>query len=191
MSTLEISIAAEADDGYLYPTTDSFFDSTGVQAILGSDDPGGGAREAAGWFRFVVPIPNSADISTAYMKSYVNSCGAGVHLKIYAEDQDNPAATSDAADFFAATLTTAAVDWDPASTDITGVFNGPEIKTVIQEIVDRAGWASGNAIQLMVRNDASTADRKIVIATYESASQEPRLYIEYISGGQVIMWTSE
>lgn len=193
MTILNISIAAGADDGFVYPTTDgpaNFFD-TGTEIYLGNNDPGAGPRVANGWFRFAaVNIPNSAQINTAYMTNYRGSCSASVFLKIYAEDQDNPPATSDATDWFSATLTTAAVDWDPVTTDTGAVFNGPEIKTIIKEIVDRPGWAYGNAIQLMVKDDGSTADRKLVVDSLEGVREEPRLYIDFIDGGQYIQWSS-
>ena len=46
--------------------------------------------------------------------------------------------------------TTAAIEWWPSSANWVAntSYTSPELKTVVQEIVDLAGWTSGNAIQI-------------------------------------------
>ena len=72
-------------------------------------------------------------------------------MRLSAQDADNPgnfsADTHSTFDVRWDARTTARVDWDDAGSWVTDAeYNSPDIKTVIQEIVNRIGWASGNAI---------------------------------------------
>lgn len=92
--------------------------------------------------------------------------------------------------------TTANVTWWPnvANWGYTTVANrtSPELKTVVQEIVDLAGWASGNAIQIewhYINNgwygsaDEYTGDYRYFYS-YENATYNPPiLNVEYTEGG--------
>lgn len=105
-----------------------------------------------GGMRFLnVTIPKGATIDEAYLTLRCSSSRSGVTVKtrISAEAVDNALTFADDAAAFDARWAnrTAAVDWDaiPAWTLDTD-YDSPEIKSVIQAIVDRAGWVSGNAL---------------------------------------------
>jgi len=66
----------------------------------------------------------------------------------------------------------------------------PELKTVVQEIVDLAGWASGNAIQIewhYINNgwygssDEYTSDYRCFYAYEHATYNPPILNVEYTS----------
>ena len=115
-----------------------------------------------GFFRFTdVAIDQGATISSAYLKPYkLSGVGSAVNpdinYKVRALDQDNAAAPSSASDLrgdLPGLYTAAEGLWDydtlraeSNSTEVTS----PDIKDVIQEIVDRAGWSSGNAIVIVM-----------------------------------------
>jgi len=75
----------------------------------------------------------------------------GTSLTIQAQASDNaPTFTSTASNISSRTKTTASVPWTPAAWNTVGE-SGPDQRTpnlaaVIQEVVRRPGWASGNAI---------------------------------------------
>lgn len=46
-------------------------------------------------------------------------------------------------------ITAAQVDWDAIADDVGGTwYDSPDISTIIQEIINQPGWASGNPIAL-------------------------------------------
>ena len=110
------------------------------------------ALKEGGGMRFLnVTIPKDATIDTAYLtfKASDTRTGTTVNSKIRGEASDNPITFSTLADYQGRAKTTAVVNWDaiPAWTLDTD-YNSPEIKTIIQELVNRAGWASGNALAI-------------------------------------------
>lgn len=101
-----------------------------------------------------ITIPQGTTITQAYLtlRCGYAEAGTGVYTRISAEDVDDaPTFADDAAAFDArwAARTTARVDWDYPDLyvwELNVDYDSVEIKTVIQEIVDRAGWVSGNDI---------------------------------------------
>jgi len=110
-----------------------------------------------------------------------------VNSRISAEDVDDAATfSSDSSAFDArwAARTTARVDWDNIGAwTLNTDYNSPDIKTVIQEIVDRAGWASGNDIVIFWDDfdDRSThnTSRWRLAYSYTTPASAPKLYIEW------------
>ena len=82
------------------------------------------------------------------------------------------------------TATTAVVSWASADLGVSaggGFVTSSSIVSVIQEIVDRPGWVSGNSISILVRGRVgiSTA-RDLGINMYEnSAAQGCKLNVDY------------
>ena len=138
-----------------------------------------------------VNVPQGATIDLAYIqfKARAGWSGANCRTRISAEDVDDAAAFADDKDAFDArwaARTTAKVDWDniPAWTqDESGPdTKSPEIKTVIQEIVDRAGWAANNDIVIFWEDfeDRSTrASYNFRDAYNYGEGTAPLLHIEY------------
>lgn len=104
-------------------------------------------------FRFNnVTIPQGSTINSAtlYIKSSSADSGA-VSLKIYGNDTDNPSFPTSIATADALVKTTANVDWDITDAwDDTVTYSSPDLSTIIQEIVDRVGFSSGNNLQLIL-----------------------------------------
>ncbi len=77
------------------------------------------------------------------------------------------------------TTTTASVSWDaePWDTGATA-FPTSDITPIVQEIVNRSGWASGNAMGFIIEPGGSTGNRIAETADGDS-SKGPRLRVEY------------
>jgi len=143
-----------------------------------------------------VTIPQGSTITAASIRFYCTESASGVtvNTRISAEDVDNAVTFADdkaAFDTRWAARTTTRVDWDniPAWT-IANYYTTPEIKTVIQEIVDRVGWSSGNAIVIFWDDfeDRSThgSGRYRHANGYDNSSSETylaKLHIEYTVPG--------
>ena len=119
-------------------------------------------QDTNSFIRFVnVTIPQGATIIEAKLvlnardSQSANTC----NVRISANDVDDSVAPTDTAGFNALVLTTAKVDWNAlgAWTEDSD-YDSPEIKTIIQEIVDRGSWASGNALTILIKNNVSTTD---------------------------------
>lgn len=138
-----------------------------------------------------ITILQKATIDEAYLTIYAGNSDNGtvVNTRISAEDVDDAATFADnegAFDTRWANRTTARVDWDAiAAWTQNTAYNSPEIKTVIQEIVDRDGWASGQDIVIFWEDfeDRSThgTDTRRQSYSYEGYSPyAPQLVITYL-----------
>ncbi len=109
-----------------------------------------------------IGIPKGAVIEAAYLK--VKSCSDfnvnTVNSVIIGQAADNPGVFSTIADYQARrgtivggandnNITAASVTWNAIGSWIEGeTYNSPDIKTIIQEIINRDGWVPGNALVL-------------------------------------------
>ncbi len=162
---------------------------------------GGGMRFAE------VIIPQGATIDTSYCTIVCGTPGSvtTVNSRITGEDVDNAATWSTLANYQARRgtvvggsnndyITDAQVDWDaiPAWTDEAS-YNSPSIVSIIQEIVNRGGWASGNALALFWddHDDRSThvSTALRIGASYDRGGEydPPALTVEFT----VVGWTGK
>lgn len=76
------------------------------------------------------------------------------NLKVYGIDEDNTASLS--SDPRARAHTSAAVDWDFTGASLGTTKTTPDLSAIVQEIIDRGGWSSGNAMGFLIEDDGST-----------------------------------
>lgn len=97
-----------------------------------------------------ITIPQGATIDNAKLTVVGSADSSGTpKSRISAEDVDDAAEIADnsvAFDARWAARTSARVDWDGGSIGSGEAVDSPDIAAVIQEIIDRPGWASGHAI---------------------------------------------
>lgn len=151
-----------------------------------------GTRSA--WLRFTsVTVPQGATIlsATIAFKQGSDTDSGSVSVNIKGEAADNPSQPISNADGRNKTRTTASVNWQPGGWTSPGtVETSPDISAVIQEIVNRSGWASGNALQILIDrvNSGSTAYR--TFRSYDSSpgsgSESPVLTITYATSSPFI-----
>jgi hypothetical protein len=141
-----------------------------------------------------VTIPQGATIVSAKIQFHVDDNDVGGSTPVTAtfrgEDTNNAAAFSSSDfDLTNRTQTSASVDWaipDWAAAHLEGANQlSAELNTIVQEIVDRPGWASGNALVLMKLGWTGSGAR-----TAESYDEEPtaapELQITYTVDAAVI-----
>jgi hypothetical protein len=129
-------------------------------------------------------IPKGADIVNAYIQFQADETQWGAtSLTIEGEDADNAGAFSDlTGNISSRTRTSAAVSWSPPAWTTVGEAGPdqrtPDIASVIQEIVDRSGWSSDNAMVLII-----TGSGERVAESYDGNSAgAPLLHVEYKPG---------
>ncbi len=173
-------IAASGDDGYWTPSMN--FDNSSSTTKVGFD--GMMFDDIHSFFRFQnVTIPNATVISSATLSLVVGAnASATFNMSIKGEDVDDSSAYSDETDAESATETSASVTWAGSSGWATSdVEVSPEIKTIIQEIVNRTGWSSGNDLTLRLKYSGSgMGGEEYAFKTYDdSAGVSALLTIKY------------
>jgi len=98
-----------------------------------------------------VGIPRGAKINSAYLTlvAYATQT-AEATANIKGEASDNAATFSTYSDFTGRPRTSAVVSWAMPSTSADASYNTPDISSIIQEIVNRAGWNPGNALVIFL-----------------------------------------
>lgn len=112
-----------------------------------------------GFFRWAsVTIAAGSTISSAVLSTYVYSgSGSGtLSLTIGMEDADNPATPTTASDANGRVLTTSTASFSGSRPSTGAYYNWPDFAGSVQEVIDRGGWTSGNAMLLFSRNNGST-----------------------------------
>jgi len=181
------SVVWGTDDGYTVETS-STFDNTSQSFEVGERAGGPGAENAFMRFRNVT-VPNGATITAAHIEIVATggTTTGSVVSNIYADDIDDAVAPTDDTEHDALTRTTAFTAWDnPAAWRTGTTYNSPDIASVIQEVVDRAGWVSGNALQILWDDDGSGSNYDLWGATFESTAWDaPLLYIAYTTAEEI------
>jgi hypothetical protein len=124
-----------------------------------------------GAFRFAnVTIPQGATISNAYLRvqAYLGGTGSS-SFSIVGEDYDLTSSYEYLPYIGQRTVTSSQVSWlvsTPWTED--DVYTSPDIAGIVQEIVDRTGWSSGNPMAIQLRNTASSGGYQLIYS-FESA----------------------
>lgn len=185
--TTNFAITTGADDGQW---TSSVFSSTSTSMPLGNN---GSSVKLFTRFQNIT-IPQGALISSATLTLTVAiaTSTTTVNVTLQANASDNAVAPTSIATGNALATTTATVAWNaiPAwgSTGVAQV--APDIATVVQEVISRAGWVSGNALMLLIYDNASGSASRLAAAFDHATFQEPQLSITYtpvVSGLKLVV----
>jgi hypothetical protein len=144
--------------------------------ILGSQF----ANTFVGGLRFApVDVPQGATINSAKL-TVVPVGGDDPNVNIYADAVDDSSAWNIGNGTFNVTgraKTTASVSWVASNLGAAAV-DSPDLKAIIQEVVNRPGWVSGNALSLVFEYTGSGQDFGAV-SRDASATDCPILTIDY------------
>ncbi|MDP9460479.1 MAG: hypothetical protein M3Q22_09595 [Actinomycetota bacterium] len=128
-----------------------------------------------------VALPQAAVIRKAYVQFATDepqTAPASLTIAGHATD-DAPVFTTASKDVSGRTRTAAAVAWSPAGWPTVGARGvdqqTPDLAAVLQEIVDRPGWAQGNALSLIVTGTGT----RTASAYERGVAKAPVLHIEY------------
>jgi len=148
----KIRVIASTDDAKTYNNN---LETSASDAVVGNT----GDYSCDYLARFVeVPLPKGAAIDSAFVSLHSSSSQSGTvcDVRIYAEDTADAAGFSDWDDYDSRLLTDALTAWAniPAQTSLNW-YRTPDIKNVIQEIVNRDDWADSNALAVFIRDDSS------------------------------------
>jgi len=199
-TTTTFTVSASADDGYAMKSTSSVStptsgwptpSNTGSSLIIGVqedyDNWPNYIDHFLGYLRFQnITIDKEATISSAYLKPYKSGYPDRT-LSVKGFNQDNVSAPTSGSDLdgTGTNFTTAGITNFVTGTG-SGQITSPDIKDIVQEIVDRAGWSNGNSMMFALWIQvaySSTTLLNLRSYDYSSASEAAELVIEYESSG--------
>ncbi|MBN1672278.1 MAG: S8 family serine peptidase [Kiritimatiellae bacterium] len=132
----------------------------------------------------VLKVPYQATIVSAHVQFQADETGTETtDLRVRAETSDHAVGfESGVSNISGRALTAAAVYWTPPAWNTEGETGAaqrtPDLSGVVQEIVDRPGWASGNALALVI-----TGSGRRTAESYDGdPAGAPVLQIAYIGG---------
>ena len=141
------------------PNTNSLYETqfgTYGAFQVGNDDPL--YTNIDGAIRFTgITIAQGATIVEADIKIYESIVGGGagsLNYDVYGIDEDNTAEFT--SNPFSRSSTTATYNYQRSLTQ--GQTFGSNVTNIVQEIVNRGGWSSGNAMGFKFLNHSSPAD---------------------------------
>lgn len=213
MTTLNLQVNASANDAHAGSINNDSGRSVASGAAISSltDNPvspgsHGGNNEHSLGCRFTsVTIPNAATISSATFiltaQASYDASPNTVSFLVSAEAADNPVAFATAGAAGASLRASGAASPPgnrPRTTAVSSAWNQTtvvvdteysiDVTSVIQEIVNRAGWVSGNAIVILVDTNTTTtlSEWQDYYSFNGDAAKAPKLNIEYTtsSGGK-------
>ena len=175
LTTITSQVNSSSDDAE-ERTSDGNVSRTSTDLELGSD---AGVSQIVGMRFNIVQVPRGAVITSAHVEFEVDALDSiATSVTLFGQAADNPLTfSSTAGDISSRTRTTAQVAWNniPPWDVVDAKKQTPDISPIIQELVNRPGWASGNSVAIIIQG---TGER-----TAESFDGEapaaPKLVIAY------------
>ena len=169
-------MAAGSDDAEERASGSIYRSSSDLELVYDRDDQTVGMRFVG------VSIPQGATIVSAYVQFQADErTTETTALTIQGQAHDNaPAFALITHDISGRTTTNAAVSWAPVPWETVGAAGPdeqtPDIAWVVQEIVSRPGWTSGNSLVIII-----TGSGKRVAESYNGdQAGAPLLHVEYL-----------
>ncbi|KKL47192.1 hypothetical protein LCGC14_2338010, partial [marine sediment metagenome] len=190
MTVLNLQVGASTDDVSVIDTSppDATYDSIDMTTTFPLAGRLGGGDAYGDGTRFTSVAIGQADAIDAASLVWTprnTQSGTAVNSNIDGEDADNAVTFSTIGNYTGRARTTALVVYDNIGTWTNDVpVTSPELKTVIQEIVDRGSWASGNDLVTFWENDGSDLNALRGPHSYDAdTAKATKLDITYTAGG--------
>jgi hypothetical protein len=165
-----------------FPAEDGYWRSSGTFNTNGSDFVAGygGSTTYGAFFRWTnVTIPAGSTAAACVMDVTKNSGSGTCNIRVSFEAADNPTFPTDLSDAQGRTVTSNYAHINTAPSN--GAYQTPDFTASAQEIIDRGGWASGQAMQVHWRDFAGTGTATFQGRCIErtGTSEDPSISITY------------
>jgi hypothetical protein len=158
----------------------------GTTMTLNGTTIGGSLDATTDWaaMRFLnLDIPKGADTTNVVLQVVPSGTGEDEPLvTIYFEDADNPGTFTTTASDISNRARTAGVAWSSTNLGADGAtyFDTPDLSAILQAVINRAGWAAGNAVAAIIQGGATTT-RDLTIEAYDlgPGTNPPRLVVTW------------
>lgn len=161
---------------------------TGTVSVTNADlelTADGATQQIIGVRFFNLNIPKGATITNAYLEFTPRNDGQTINtgnpsITIRAENSDNAATFAASANNVSSRATTAAsVTWNPANWTSGTPAQTSNISSLVQAVVNRAGWTSGNSMAFVLSGAAANNFRRAWSFDQFGVSSAPRLIVQY------------
>lgn len=124
-----------------------------------------------------VTIPKGATITAAWVDFTAKEAWSGAtSLTFSSQAIDNaPAFTTAANDISARTMNSATVAWSPSGQTVGLHYTSPSLVSLVQAVVNRAGWVSGNGLMIKVTGTGTRTE----YAWDGSSTLAPKLHVTW------------
>lgn len=179
MPVLNLAVSSASEDGFTHSVLNTWDSTALVQGFDGMFYKHLGLRYTG------VDIPQGATIisATLVLKSFALGGGTGTNWgNIYGDNVDDAAAWSNSSRPDQIAKTTASIPLNYSTVD-DAILN-QDVSAIVQEIVNRPGWTSGNAIRF--GGDAvagAGSDGQAVMRDLNSSSYTSPLIISFAASG--------
>jgi hypothetical protein len=144
-STVQYQVAATADDTYCTSTNNSNYGATTMRFPYSSDTE-------RGFLRWAINVPDGATIQSAYLKVKATGSAGDANpttVRLQLLDYDNCPSFATPGNPYNWAVAAGSVDWQEPGTWTAGTwYTSPDIKTIVQTFIDRAGYSPGNYLGL-------------------------------------------
>ena len=171
MATVNLQVGASSDDAR---------ENSGAVSLTSGSINIGGVNQKLGFRWANVTVPQGATIVSAtasfYVTSTTNDTPNGTTVGM--EAADNAGTFTTGANNITNRTRTSTVDWNGA--DIGSGWQTVDVTSLVQAVVNRAGWASGNAMAALLYG---VTGANVTITTYDGTpANAAKLDIEYTVG---------
>ena len=189
--TIDEQVGASSDDAYQN-------NADGISLVT-TVHPSDSMTEHSGHRWTTVGVPSGVTIDTAWFSFPIDTVNLDEPKhQLRGELAANPGTfTTTTNDIDARTRTTASVNWDSTNLGASAAeewrwgapngspTSGADIKTIIQEIIDQAGWAENNSlVMIWEQHTSDDAARDLSCKTYDNdTAHGAKLHIEYTAAG--------
>lgn len=184
--TETFTYSASGHDGYVREG-DSYF--TNSATALNAGDYSDTLYDWGWWCHFSdLEIDQETIISSAYLRVRARYRDGSPTVHIQAEDSDYPSDPYSYVNWASKSRTTAYVEWSPGTWTEAIWYQSPNLKSVVQEVIDRPGWGNTNDNMCIIVTDHETGwngakNRLGAYSEDQGYSYSPELKITYISYG--------
>lgn len=167
------TVSEQKNTAYVFGDTTGFKNDDNKEYVYRAADPTTSAACHSGIIFDPVTIPQGATITTAYIEIEANyQSEQDAYFTLYGNDVDDAADFTVEQEILERTRTTASVVFEGENLPMAYWGSAVEIKTIIQEIVDRPGWATGQAMCFLLITSAGTVKKF-------RYGEQCRIHIEY------------
>ncbi|WP_459209490.1 fibronectin type III domain-containing protein [Aquimarina rhabdastrellae] len=183
--TVEVAISSGNDDVEEDKNGDLYTDSSDLELVYDSYNEN--SFQVVGLRFQGIRIPQGSKIDQAYIQFTADEADdIRAELEISLHNHENSPAFSSNANVSSRAVVGNKVTWQPdgwSANHSGSKQRSPELKTMIQTIINKSGWKSGNNMSFIIRgkgNSLTNKDAKRVADSYEGgASKAAKLIITY------------
>ncbi|WP_299442936.1 fibronectin type III domain-containing protein [uncultured Aquimarina sp.] len=183
--SIEVAISTGSDDVEERQNGDLYTDSSDLELVYDTHSSGG--YQVIGLRFRSLALPKDVMITSAYLQFTADeSHSDNAELEISLHDNSNSPAFSNSNKVSNRNTFSNKVTWNPQSWSSGQNGSGqrsPNLKNMVQSLVNKSGWTSGNNASFIIRGKGvslNNTDAKRVADSYEGgASKAPKLIVNY------------